>query len=162
MSSYRTQKFELSGAFFVTWSRSKIEEHQRFASMLRDRLPEGTEVYGSKELHVDGSPHYHAVVLLSDGVTLVDARETLTFPGDTEAVRVVTPADEQSMEDFLKKTQAYVAKDDNTCIFGEYIELERTECRCGTQSLEDQSHLSGADDDEVVKVAEFEQSKLHR
>src|ERR1700742_3125559 len=121
MSSYRTQKVELSGAFFVTWSRSKIEDHQRFASMLRDRLPEETKVYGSKELHVDGSPHYHAVVLLSDGVTLMDARETLTFPGDTDGIRIEKQEPPQSLDEFLEKTQAYVAKDDNPCIFGEYI-----------------------------------------
>jgi len=117
------RKFKLNGLYcFVTWSQSKIDDHMEFYEKLKELLPEGAKVYGGKELHADGRPHYHAVIRFRRKVHWTDARKRLTISGDTEAIKIRVPEQRQSIREFLENTQSYCQKDDNPNVFGKIIE----------------------------------------
>jgi hypothetical protein len=81
-------------------------------------MPAGTLIFGSKELHRDGNPHYHAVMRFPYRVHWTDARQRLMLHApdglvDTRAIRITQPDPGETVTDFLDRTQAYCSKDDN-------------------------------------------------
>jgi len=121
------RKFLLHGVYaYVTWSQSRIDDHEEFFNKLRYILPEGTEVFGGKELHQDGHPHYHVVMHFPRRVHWTDARTKLMIKQDdgevdTKAIRIEVPRLYEPVCEFLDRTQAYCAKDDNPWLFGDRI-----------------------------------------
>lgn len=122
------KKFVLHATYcYVTWSQSRIDDHEEFYCKLRARMPHGTEIFGGKELHEDGFPHYHVVMKFPRRIHWRDARKKFVLERsdgvvDTEAIRIVVPDLYQPVSEFLDHTQAYCAKDDNPWMFGERIE----------------------------------------
>ena len=120
-------KFELRNRFaFVTWARSRIEDHLVYYDKLMKMLPGGVKLFGGKELHDDGTPHYHVVIEFERRVHWRNAREKFMIRHDdgevdTSAIRIVCPYRGQSVEQFLECTQAYCAKDSNPFTFGEWL-----------------------------------------
>jgi hypothetical protein len=119
---------------FVTWSKSRIYDHEFFYQAMVKRMPKDTEMFGSRELHASGRPHYHAVIRFPHRVHWTDARKNFMIDAedglvDTTAIRIEVPNYSENVEDFLERTQAYCAKDENEWLFGERFgakaELER-------------------------------------
>jgi len=116
-------KYRFNGKhLYVTWSKSKIDSKDEFHQKLLAILPAGVRMFGGRELHQDGTPHYHAVLSFAEKKHWPDAVRKLTIEGDTNAIRLEKPKPRQRIGDFLEKTQAYCAKDDDT--FGERLSLE--------------------------------------
>lgn len=116
-------KYRLTGRnVYVTWSKSKINDKDEFHQKLLAILPAGVRLFGGRELHQDGTPHYHAVLSFVDKVHWTDAVKKLSIEGDTNAIRLEKPRPRQRPHDFLENTMAYCAKDGDT--FGERILLE--------------------------------------
>ncbi|GAB1194097.1 hypothetical protein APSETT444_003338 [Aspergillus pseudonomiae] len=108
---------------FLTYARSKFEDHKKFYEALRGKWPEGTvEIFGGKELHEDDYPHYHVVMRFDRRYHFTDARKSFGLKGDTKAIKIKTMNKRQSPMSFLEGTQAYCAKDDNPNVFGRWIE----------------------------------------
>jgi hypothetical protein len=120
-------KFLLHGVYaYVTWSQSRIDDHEEFFNRLRAILPQGTEIFGGRELHQDGHSHYHVVMHFPRRVHWSDARTKLMVKKDdgdvdTKAIRIEVPRLYEPVCEFLDRTQAYCAKDDNPWLFGERI-----------------------------------------
>jgi len=115
--------FRFQGRYaFVTWSKSEIECKDDFHQQLITVLPSGSLVYGGRELHEDGTPHYHAVIAFSEKKRWTDARAKLSIPGDTNAIRIRKPRLRQPIAEFLENTMSYCGKDGD--IFGQRIPLE--------------------------------------
>ncbi|KAL8811960.1 MAG: hypothetical protein Q9223_001267 [Gallowayella weberi] len=113
-------KYQFNGVYlFVTWSKSKIDDKKQFEAALLPRLPANTRYFGGRELHDDGSPHYHVVFRFEHRVHWADARNHFELPDDTRAIRFVKPKPRQPARLFLDRVQAYVEKDGDT--FGERI-----------------------------------------
>jgi len=107
---------------YVTWSKSKIEEKEVFHQKLLALLPAGVRMFGGRELHEDGTPHYHVVFSFTEKVHWPDAAKKFTIEGDTNAIRFEKPKPRQRVSDFLENTMTYCAKDGDT--FGERLCLE--------------------------------------
>ncbi|RTE67992.1 hypothetical protein BHE90_017631 [Fusarium euwallaceae] len=128
-------------AVFVTYSRSQIEDpedfHRGLVKALSSHLPKdkatggsGTmQVFGCKELHEDGCPHYHVVIYFEPSVDWKDCRsyfyvtrnESDAEVVDTTAVHVKPRR--RSDRTFLEKTQEYCEK--GGVVFGERIDVEK-------------------------------------
>lgn len=109
---------------FVTWSQSKFDDHDEFYRMLCLAMPAGTRIFGSKEYHKDGRPHYHVVLRFPHRLMWNDGRKKFMLRRgdgvpDTKAIRIQVPQHPETVEDFLQRTQAYCAKDENPWTFGE-------------------------------------------
>ncbi len=107
---------------YVTWSKSKIEEKEVFHQKLLAILPAGVRMFGGRELHEDGTPHYHVVFSFTERVHWPDAAKNFSIEGDTNAIRFEKPKPRQRVSDFLENTMAYCSKDGDT--FGERLCLE--------------------------------------
>jgi hypothetical protein len=111
---------------YVTYSQSRIDDHEEFYKKLLDKLPYNTEVYGGKEYHKDGKPHYHVVMRFPCRVEWADARERLTLLADdgevdTNAINIDRLRPGQSPREFLNRTQDYCSKNQNPHTFGKRI-----------------------------------------
>ena len=116
-------KYHINGKhIYVTWSKSKIDSKEEFHEKLLAMLPAGVRMFGGRELHEDGTPHYHVVFSFPDRVHWRDAAKKFWIEGDTNAIRFEKPKPRQRVSDFLEKTMAYCAKDGDT--FGERLSLE--------------------------------------
>jgi len=62
----------------------------------------GVSLFGGRELHEDGTPHYHAVMSFDHKEHWPDARKKLTIDGDTSAIRIEKPQPRQKVSDFLE------------------------------------------------------------
>jgi len=117
------KKYRFNGRYlYVTWSKSTIESKEEFETKLLPLLPAKTQVFGGRELHKDGTPHYHAVFKFENKVHWTDAHKHLTIQGDTTAIHIAKPRPRQRVDEFLETTQAYCSKDGDT--FGERMSLE--------------------------------------
>lgn len=136
-------RFELQGSYvFVTYNRSRVDDHELFERLLREsiapRLPlldtdtgvrATLQVYGARELHQDGTPHYHVLMRFEKGVHWRDARQKLVvmIPGengpepDTLSIRIKTKQAHESLRRFAEFCQAYVCKGGNEYVFGTWI-----------------------------------------
>jgi hypothetical protein len=116
-------KYRFNGKnIYVTWSKSKIDSKEEFNEKLLTILPVGVRYFGGRELHQDGTPHYHVVFSFLNKVHWPDAVKKFSIEGDTNAIRLVKPKRGQRVVDFLENTQSYCAKDGDT--FGERLSLE--------------------------------------
>jgi hypothetical protein len=103
--------------------------------MLRAKMPPDTQIFGCKEYHVDGTPHYHAVVCFEHSVYWENARCRfwLKHPDgsvDTRSVHIVTPKVKDDELRFLDRTQRYCRKNANGDVFGEMIVLPPSPGSC--------------------------------
>ena len=116
-------KYRFNGKhIYVTWSKSKIESKEEFHEKLLAMLPAGVRMFGGRELHQDGTPHYHVVFSFAHKVHWPDAVKMFSIEGDTNAIRFEKPKPRQRADGFLENTQAYCEKDGDT--FGERLSLE--------------------------------------
>jgi hypothetical protein len=111
---------------FVTWARSRVRDAKEFERRLMPKLPEGTQVRGCMEYHVDGCPHFHAVVCFSDSQKIDDAHGMFSFCGDdgrvdTRSIHFELPRSAQNVLKFLRTTQRYCEKNLNKDLFGKRI-----------------------------------------
>lgn len=124
---------------FVTYSRSRVEDKEEFHRCLRDSLEPhlpwvsasekaSLELFGSKELHEDGTPHYHVVVRFSKRVHWRQARKNFSMWIDVDGERVVDTHSiyirtrekrRESEAKWLDSVQSYVAKGGD--VFGHWI-----------------------------------------
>ena len=104
-------KYHINGKhIYVTWSKSKIDSKEEFHEKLLAMLPAGVRMFGGRELHEDGTPHYHVVFSFPDRVHWRDAAKKFWIEGDTNAIRFEKPKPRQRVSDFLEKTMAYCAR----------------------------------------------------
>ena len=116
-------KYRFNGKhIYVTWSKSKIDSKEEFHRKLLAILPGGVRLFGGRELHQDGTPHYHVVFSFVEKVHWPDAAKKFCIEGDTNAIRFEKPKPRQRVSDFLENTMAYCGKDGDT--FGERLCLE--------------------------------------
>ena len=116
-------KYRFNGKYiYATWAKSRIDEKEVFHQKLLAILPAGVRLFGGRELHKDGTPHYHVVMSFSDKQHWPDAVKKLTIEGDTSAIRLDKPKPRQKVSGFLENTMAYCAKEGDT--FGERLNLE--------------------------------------
>ena len=108
-------KYRFNGKhIYVTWSKSTIDSKEEFEEKLLAILPAGTSYFGGRELHEDGSPHYHVVFSFEDKQHFRDARARFSIEGDTNAIRIEKPKARQDYKNILENTQAYCGKDGDT------------------------------------------------
>ena len=116
-------KYRFNGKhIYVTWSKSKVESKDEFHEKLVTMMPSGVRMFGGRELHQDGTPHYHVVFSFAEKVHWADAAKRFSIEGDTNAIRFEKLKPGQRLSDFLENTMAYCAKDGDT--FGERLSLE--------------------------------------
>lgn len=117
------RKFRFNGIYlFVTWSKSTIDSKQEFQEKLLPLLPPRTQYFGGRELHEDGTPHYHVVFRFETETHWSDAYKHLSIEGDTNAIRIEKPRPRQPARVFLENTMAYCPKEGD--VFGERLSLE--------------------------------------
>lgn len=123
---------------FVTYSRSQVEDKEVFFQYLQESIKQSlprvsptewatVEIFGSKELHEDGVPHYHVVLRFSKKVHWRKAREklavTIEKDGerviDTQSIYIRRKRQGETQEKWLQDVQGYVAKDGD--VFGTWI-----------------------------------------
>ncbi|KAF4494811.1 ac1 [Fusarium agapanthi] len=130
-------------AFFITYTQSRVEDPEEFHACFRASVqahihpkdrddPEGLQVYGVMELHSDGRPHYHVLMLIRNSVQWRNAREKVRVwitrdeqsVVDTDAINIKTKQRGERMEKFIEDTQAYFIKDlgEGSVLFGKRIE----------------------------------------
>lgn len=116
-------KYRFNGKhIYVTWSKSRIDSKEEFHQKLLTILPAGVRLFGGRELHKDGTPHYHVVFSFLHKVNWPDAAKKFSIEGDTNAIRFEKPKPRQRLSAFLENTMTYCAKDGDT--FGERLSLE--------------------------------------
>jgi hypothetical protein len=123
-------------------------------------VPPGTKLFGGKELHEDGVPHYHVVMRFPHRVHWTDARKQLmiiTDQGtvDTKSICIEVPQRGESVDEFLQRCQAYCSKDNNFLLFGDWIpaqSLSCSHCRQPVQSSTEVVCVQCADEDCQSKV----------
>jgi hypothetical protein len=117
------RKYRFNGKhIYVTWSKSRIDSKEEFHQKLLTILPAGVRLFGGRELHKDGTPHYHVVFSFLHKVNWPDAAKKFSIEGDTNAIRFEKPKARQRLSGFLENTMTYCAKDGDT--FGERLSLE--------------------------------------
>ncbi|KID74492.1 Geminivirus AL1 replication-associated protein, catalytic domain protein, partial [Metarhizium majus ARSEF 297] len=123
---------------FVTYTRSRVEDKQRFYEYLLDSLERSlsriratqrvsVKVFGAKELHEDGTPHYHVLIQFSQTVLWTKARDRLAVwimedgrpVVDTHSIYIKKKKAEESREKFVWAVQTYVGKHGD--VFGEKV-----------------------------------------
>ncbi|CAM1504790.1 Fc.00g023810.m01.CDS01 [Cosmosporella sp. VM-42] len=127
---------------FVTYTQSRMDDPEEFYRCLRESLAPHLPrtgvtgqrgevmIFGAKELHVDGHPHYHVVLRFSPIVCWNNTREKLRVfidvdgrrEVDTHAINIRKRSRREPMAIFLEHVQAYVAKEG--VVFGERIVSE--------------------------------------
>ncbi|MGH7965713.1 MAG: hypothetical protein ACRERD_28515, partial [Candidatus Binatia bacterium] len=93
------------------------------------------EIFGSKELHEDGTPHYHVLLRFEPRVHWRKARQRLSVlidvdgnpEVDTNSIFIRKKKEREPAETFLQSVQSYIAKDGN--VFGEWIGPRETVAR---------------------------------
>lgn len=116
-------KYRFNGKhIYVTWSKSTIDLKDVFYEKLMTILPAGVRMFGGREQHQDGTPHYHVVFSFVEKMHWTDAAKKFSIEGDTNAIRFEKPKPRQRVADFLENTMSYCAKDGDT--FGERLSLE--------------------------------------
>lgn len=140
---------------FITYTKSrfhdKMEFFEAFKRTIEPHLPRVSaertatvEIFGSKELHQDGTPHYHVVVRFSPRVHWENARDKLAMwidvngerVADTRSIRICTKKTREPSEKFLNDVQAYVAKDGD--VFGEWIGGKQSAKKKETEMYEEE------------------------
>jgi len=125
---------------FVTYTRSRVKEKEEFHDLLqaslqrslsRDRVTEKVtvRVFGSKELHEDGVPHYHVLVRFSKPVYWKKARERFSVwilaggrpEVDTHSIFIRKKRADEEEGKFLYCVQTYIAKHGD--VFGEWVSV---------------------------------------
>jgi hypothetical protein len=116
------KKYRFNGKhIYVTWSKSQVELKDEFHQKLLAILPAGVRLFGGRELHQDGTLHYHVVFSFLHKVNWPDAAK-FSIEGDTNAIRFEKPKPRRRLSDFLENTQSHCEKDGDT--FGERLSLE--------------------------------------
>lgn len=135
-----TKEFEFQGKeLFVTYSRSRVgakeEFHRLLLASLEDVMPKlgvkgqrcTVEVYGCREEHEDGTPHYDVLLSFDHRVHWRKARRSLQVwidvdghrEVDTESIFIRKRPRRQTRGYFLDCVQAYIAKEGD--VFGQWI-----------------------------------------
>ena len=116
-------KYRFNGRYmYVIWSKSTISSKEEFQKKLLPLLPPNIQYFGGRNLHQDGTPHYHVVFQFEKKVHWPDAIKHLRIVADTNAICIRKPRPCKPIGPFLEKTQCYCSKDGDT--FGERISLE--------------------------------------
>ena len=123
---------------FVTYSRSRVNDKNEFHETLFDSLERSlaqdratsnvsVKLFGSKELHDSGIPHYHVAIQFSQKIYWPNARQMLSVwiivngrrEIDTRSIFIKTQKPEDTAMKFLRNVQDYIAKDGD--VFGHRI-----------------------------------------
>lgn len=117
-----------ASAVFVTWSQSRIEDHDEFYRQLRELMPGDAEIFGAMERHQDGSRDYYAVVKFASHADWRKARAKFVMRAtdgeeDTAAIRFVPLKKGQRLRDFVRNKQKYCVKNREEFTFGKRIEI---------------------------------------
>lgn len=116
-----------SRVYHLQLPRCLIEDAEEFYRLLREKLPEGTQMFGSKECHkATGTSLYHVVIGFPERTRYVDANKKFTLILEdkrlgVESISVTTQKRGEDEREFLRKVQAYCARDDGVEVFGERI-----------------------------------------
>lgn len=119
--------FKLTSRYcFVTWSRSREFDPEVFRAQLEAKFPVGTQMFGCREFHGDGSPHYHVVFGFPHSVHWPDARSRFLMSGrdgelDTSAIHIDVPRRGEAVGEFLDRLNAYVDKEMEAVTFGSRV-----------------------------------------
>jgi hypothetical protein len=119
---------------FVTWERSRMEDHEEFYRKLRadsDRIfgLSGTQMFGVKESRENGTFDYRVVMKFPRRVRWLRAQEKFILEDadgkvDTETISIEAPdLRRESFSGFLERTQAFCVDGDNSWTFGDRIEI---------------------------------------
>lgn len=111
---------------------------------LKDAMPGGTNIYGGRELHFDGTLHY-CLLRSPTRVNWPDARESFRLPGDTDAIRMVKLKPRQPTKLFLDRIQRYCEKHSDT--FGERLSTD------SETKLEKRVH------DEILSIKDYDTAR---
>ncbi|KID80826.1 ac1, partial [Metarhizium majus ARSEF 297] len=135
------EKYEMKGkVFFVTWSQSQVTDKHKFhewlLASLKPRLPATgvggvqatVELFGCKELHEDGMPHFHVLLRFEPGVHWRDGRKNLEvmvevdgkMVVDTRSIFIRKKRRRETLAKFMDDVQAYIAKDGD--VFGTMLQ----------------------------------------
>lgn len=112
---------------YVTFAKCKETDVVSLEKRLREAVPEISQVFGSMELHADGTPHYHFVCGFVRRVRWTNTRAHFLKMEETRSMHFDKPGNGQSVVDFLDGTQAYCAKDGNENTFGKWVEVGMNE-----------------------------------
>lgn len=112
---------------YVMFAKCKETDVVKFEERLRKAVPEISQVFGSMELHADGTPHYHFVCGFVRRVHWTNTRAHFLKMEETRSMHFDKPGNGQSVVDFLDDTQAYCAKDGNPNTFGNWVEVGMNE-----------------------------------
>lgn len=135
---------------FVTYTRSRINDKEEFHQHLAESLERSlarhwatynvsVEIFGSKEMHECGIPHYHVVLRFSRKVYWPKARRELAVwilvngrrQVDTDSIYIRKKKAEESEGKFLRCVQKYIAKKGD--VFGK--RMPETEGNTGRDPL---------------------------
>lgn len=165
-------EFKFHGTLaFVTYTRSRIQTKEEFERLLRESLGKylpklsadgdrGTlEVYGCKELHEDGKPHYHVLLRFNPRVHWPKARERffvwIDVDGkaevDTESIYIVKRHPDEPAVKFMQSVQSYISKGGD--VFGHWI--GPTLASAAEKAAERDAHL-----DEIIAVDGRQEAEL--
>ncbi|OAQ58289.1 endonuclease/exonuclease/phosphatase [Purpureocillium lilacinum] len=129
---------------FVTYTRSRIHGKDEFHLSLLDSVERSlasdwathnvsAKVFGSREWHENGVPHYHVAIEFSQKIYWLMARKMLSVwiivdgrrEVDTQSIFIKKPKAGETNEKFLRNVQDYIAKEGD--VFGQRIpDKERT------------------------------------
>ncbi|KAM4060303.1 geminivirus rep catalytic domain-containing protein [Hirsutella rhossiliensis] len=134
----RTDFVMYADVVFVTYTRSRVHDKEEFHRCLRHSVADSlsrvkatskvtVDVFGSRELHEDGTPHYHVVLRFSKRVYWPRARLSLSVwilvgdkrVVDTHSINIKKKRHGESVAEFLYSVQTYVAKGGD--VFGNWI-----------------------------------------
>lgn len=132
---------------FVTYTRSRIHGKEDFHESLIESVERSlasdwathnvsARVFGSREWHENGVPHYHVAIEFSQKIYWPMARKMLSVwiivdgrrAVDTQSIFIKKPKMGETNEKFLRDVQDYIAKEGD--VFGQRIpDKERTGSR---------------------------------
>lgn len=114
---------------FVTYTRSRTVDKEEFYRLVSDSLERSlarsrathnvsVEMFGSREFHEDGVPHYHVLLRFSRTIYWPKARKELSVwiivdghrEIDTESIYIRKKKAEEPEDKFLRCVQTYIAK----------------------------------------------------
>lgn len=123
---------------FVTYTRSHIHDKEEFSKALQWSLRKslrsrrstagvGVSLFGSRELHKDGTPHYHVLVRFSEKVYWKEARKMFSVWTwnngqsvlDTQSIYIRRRDKAEEVGKFLYCVQRYIAKRGD--VFGHWV-----------------------------------------
>lgn len=124
------RQYEINSKYlFVTWSRSTFgcNRISQFYAKLQEALSKGTKIYGCLKLHQDGTPDYHALIVLPKREHWRDARRKLQFEEDTNSIIIQKIQSRQTARDFVHKAQKHIEEPlfNGECKPAEYFFGER-------------------------------------